>query len=104
MDVVNIHAGAVPPDPSAARRPVNPAQPVDGPMGRDAPQPQSRGEAVVFGGSLANMDPGSRSRDSVRQSKLERREAEQEQSAERRAEADARRAEREAGRRVDVSA
>lgn len=47
------------------------AQPKDGPLGAAAPEPQDRGAAVVFGGSLANSDRSAKSRDAERQSKVE---------------------------------
>lgn len=57
------------------------ARPKDGPLGQNAPEAKSRGEAVVFGGSLANLDAASSTRDAERQSKVKRREAGRQQRA-----------------------
>lgn len=62
------HSGA---ETVSSKRPVEPAQPKDGPFGASAPEPQDRGAAVVFGGSLGNSDKPSQSRDAERQSKVE---------------------------------
>lgn len=117
------HSGA---EIVSSKRPVESTQPKDGPFGAAAPEPQDRGAAVVFGGSLANSDRSSKSRDAERQSKVEdkprdaasrqashdRSEATRQRADEERAKETARREEsaarrdarRDASHEVDVSA
>lgn len=75
MEIVNGYVCNNCTDVANAKRNIDPAHPKDGPNGVNAPEAQarndapSRGDAVVFGGQLAGLDPGSTSRDGVRQSK-----------------------------------
>ncbi|WP_374575130.1 hypothetical protein [Phenylobacterium sp.] len=75
MEIVNGYVCRNCTDVANAKRNIDPAHPKDGPYGQNAPQAQStkeaetRGQAVVFGGSLARLDHGSATRDGVRQSK-----------------------------------
>ena len=102
MEVTRSPSG-VPAEAPPPRRPVDPALPKDGPLGQGAPEPQRRGEAVVFGGSLANSDRAAASRDSDRQRKVDRQ-AEREQRADaRREHAQADAVARRARRQVDIS-
>jgi len=112
------HSGA---EIVSSKRPVEPAQPKDGRFGAAAPEPQDRGAAVVFGGSLGNADRSAKSRDAERQSKVDdkprdaaarqasqqRTDATRERADELRAEEQQRREEsaarRDARREVDVS-
>jgi len=57
-------------DAANAQRNVDPAHPEDGPFRANAPQAKAHGEAVVFGGALANLDSGSSGRDATRESKI----------------------------------
>jgi len=100
MEIATAHAGYAVADAAQTKRNPAPEQPKDGPLGADAPQAKSRGEAVVFGGSLANADASSGSRDAERQRKIDRNAAQHQESAERREAAVQRRAER---REVDVT-
>ncbi len=94
MDAVNTIGGVVPAEAASSRRQPDSSQPKDAPFSGAGPQPQSRGEAVVFGGSLANLDRSSNTRDAERQRRIERKE----DMEVRRQDAD----ERREARRVDV--
>ena len=81
MEIVNGYVCDNCTDVANARRNIDPAHPKDGPDGVNAPEAQgkdkaqgkndvqSRGEAVVFGGQLAGLDPSSNSHDGLRQTK-----------------------------------
>lgn len=101
MEIGAAHAGYAAADAAQVKRNAAPEQPKDGPLGPDAPQAKERGEAVVFGGSLANSDASSSSRDAERQRKIERHDAQHQRSEEKREAADQRRAERQ---EVDIRA
>ena len=64
MEIVNGYVCNNCTDVANAKRNIDPAHPKDGPFGQDAPDAQVRdktnahGQAVVFGGSLAHLDPG----------------------------------------------
>ena len=100
MEVASSNATSSGAEAAAARRPLETPQRRHAPVSHEPPEPKSRGEAVVYGGSLANLDSGTASRDAARQSKIDRREDQELRSAERRDASRQRRAEQ---REVDVT-
>ncbi|WP_374575129.1 hypothetical protein [Phenylobacterium sp.] len=105
MEIASSFATSSGTDVFAARR-QDAAQTKDAPAATPPAEPASRGAAVVFGGSLANLDQSSRSRDAERQSKIEdkrRDEAETQRKAALEKGADERREAQADGQQVDVT-